>query len=129
MPGRMKPINPAELNKTIVIEQLTDGSGTSGLPTEAWTNLVGGDGGVMAKKEDLRGNERFQASQLSSPFDTRWTIWYREDMDPDMVDVPKTRRLVYQNRNYDIVAAQNVEITQIRQAILIDTLASGRVGS
>ncbi len=129
MPGRMKPIDPAELSKTIVIEQLTEGSGTSGLPTESWTNLVGGDGGVMAKKEDLRGNERFQASQLSSPFDTRWLIWYREDMDPDVLDVPKTRRIVYQNRRYDIVAAQNVEITQIRQAIVIDTLASGRVES
>lgn len=129
MPGRMKPIDPAELSKKIVIEQLTEGSGASGLPTESWTNLVGGDGGVMAKKEDLRGNERFQASQLSSPFDTRWLIWYREDMDPDLLDVPKTRRIVYQNRRYDIVAAQNVEITQIRQAIVIDTLASGRLES
>ena len=50
-------------------------------------------------------------------------------MDPDRLDVSKKRRIVYQNRRYDIVAAQNVEITQIRQAILIDTLATGRVES
>src|SRR5689334_13294985 len=93
---------PAGLRtRQVTIQQLTESKGASGYPVESWTTLVT----VMASKDDEAGQERFGASQITSPFDTTWQIPYIAGIDPELLNVPKKRRLVYQNRIYDIVSA------------------------
>lgn len=75
---------------------------SSGEPTATWTTLVSG---MPAARTGIQGWERFRSDQMTARFDDRWEINYRVDMDPDLVDVPKTRRLVYEGRTLDIVSA------------------------
>ena len=91
---------------------------SSGEPAETWTELISG---MPAAREDAKGTERFAANQMSAPFDARWEINYRADMDPALVDVPELRRLVYENRVHDIVAASEMGR---RRGIELWTLAS-----
>ena len=45
---------------------------------------------------------------------------YRADMDPDLIDVPKVRRLLYKGRVYDIVAAT---LLSRQEGVEVETLA------
>src|SRR5678816_2145210 len=108
--------------RLVSIQKLTQGKGASGFPVESWTTET--PISVLASKDDAGGRERFVANQLSSPFDTIWQIPYLADMDPELVNVPKTRRLVYQSRVYDIVSA---EMIGLRRAIQLETLAGGNL--
>jgi len=107
----------------LAIQKLTQKRGPSGFPVENWTDLDPLH--VLARKDDMGGRERFVANQLSSPFDTVWQIPYLADMDPDLVNVPKMRRVVHQNRVYDIVSAQTIGY---HRAIQLETLAGGTLG-
>jgi len=118
--GGITPFDAGERDRAVTIQQLTESSGTSGFPVESWTTLATP---VWMRRDDLRGNERFDAGQLSSPFDTRWEMPYREDMDPELVDVAKTRRLLYKNRAYDIVNG-----SQIGRRDGIELMTLARVG-
>lgn len=109
-----------ERDRPVTIEQSVDTTGGSGFPVETWTTLVSP---YWMHKEDLTGAERFHAAQLSASFDTRWTGPYRDDLDPDLVDVPKTRRLVYLGKVFDIVSARQLGR---RQGVELMTLGSGR---
>jgi hypothetical protein len=60
------------------------------------------------RKLGIKGGERWIANQLSAPADTQWEMGYVASMDPDLLDVPKRRRLLYQGRVYDIVAAEMI---------------------
>lgn len=92
-------------DRRVTIQQLVETKGTSGFPVEDWIPLIDMD----ASRAEVSGFERFvAAAQLSAPYETRWGIDYRPDMDPDLVDVPKKRRVVYQGRVHDIVAAELV---------------------
>lgn len=117
----MAGLNAGALDREVTIEQLSEAS--SGFPTETWSEL---ESGVWMSKEDLRGSERWQTAQLAARFDTRWRLQWRDDMDPDYVDVPKTRRLVYRGRIYDIVQA--AEIGR-REGIELSTIAMTTAGS
>jgi head-tail adaptor len=90
----------------------------SGYPVETWTSL---EDGVWMSKQDMRGKERFAAAQVSASYDTRWELQWRDDMDPDDIDVPSVRRLVYRGRVHDITAA--IELGR-REGIALFTLAS-----
>lgn len=123
MPSRRTSIDPGELDRYIEIlarpeaESVDSGGAPADeAPTTDWQILAQR---VPALKEDLRGNERFVASQLSSPYDSRWTIHYRRDMDPDELNVPKLRRLRFKGREYDIVAARHLGR---REGVELDTL-------
>lgn len=107
-------------DRLVTIEQLTESKGTSNYPVESWDTLVD----VWAHKADASARERFSfsANQETAPYDTRWTIPFLESMDPDAVDVRKTRRLLYRGRVHDIVGA--MEIGR-REAIELQTLAGG----
>lgn len=105
-------------NRRVTIQQLTDSQGTSGYPVESWVTLAV----VQASKDDATGQERFSANQTTSPFDTTWQVPYLSALDPEMANVPKTRRLVYQNRVYDIVSAT---LIGMRRGIELKTLAGG----
>jgi hypothetical protein len=77
------------------------------LPPQSW----------MSKAADTateRSAERFAAGQLSARAYTEWHMPYRADMDPDLVDVPVQRRLVYRGRVHDILSAELMERRQIR---------------
>lgn len=97
----MTGLRAGDLDREVTIQQLTDSSGSSRFPVETWTRL---DDVFMARR-DTRGYEMLRAGTLSGANQTVWTLQYREDMDPELLDVVKTRRLVANGRGYDITAA------------------------
>lgn len=116
----MAGLSAGALDREVTIQELAESA--SGYPVETWTEL---DVEWMSKK-DLRGSERFMASQAAASYDTRWELHWREDMDPDLINVPKTRRLLYRGRAYDIVQA--VELGR-QEGIALFTIASTDEGS
>ncbi len=118
--GEAIPMEPGERDRSVIVQQLTDSVGTSGFPVETWDTLDT----VWMRKLDVSGRERFMAAQLSAPIDTQWEMGYRADMDPELEDVRKTRRLVYQGRVFDIVDASQIGR---REGIELLTLAKGAV--
>lgn len=102
--GGAVPMEPGERDTLVTIEQLTESTGGSRFPTESWTTLMT----AWMRKLGTKGHERWVAAQVSAPADTQWEMGYVASMDPDLVEVPKTRRLVYQGRVYDIVAADMI---------------------
>ena len=118
MARRWTPMEAGERDWIVTIEQVTDSTdASSGEPIETWTTLVAS---MPAAKFDLQGYERQQVNQLSARYDTRWELNYRLDMDPDLVDVARTRRLVCRGRTHDIVAASMIGR---REGIELHTLA------
>ncbi len=112
----MAGLNAGCLDREVTIEEQSEAA--QGYPTETWTPMAEG---VWMSKEDAKGNERFKASQLSAAYEARWQLQFRDDMDPDAIDVPKTRRLNYRGRVHDIVAAREIGR---REGIELFTLAS-----
>lgn len=115
----MAGLMAGNLDREVEIQQLTVAE--SGYPIETWQTL---DDLVWMSRQDLRGRESFRTAQLSAAFDTRWEMHWREDMDPDIVDVPNKRRLLYRGRVYDITAA--IEIGR-QEGIALFTLAASGV--
>lgn len=115
----MNPLGSGARDRQVTIQQLIESKGASNFPVEGWTDLLAN---VWAAKKEVRGLERFVADQVSAPFDAKWEIPYVPSMDPDLIDVPKTRRLVVKGRVHDIVSA--AEIGR-RQAIELMTLSGG----
>lgn len=114
----MPIVASGQRDRVVVIQQLTDSVGASRFPVESWSDLTV----VWARKEERGGRERFTEHQVLAPYDTTWTIPYFADMDPELVDVRKARRLVVKGRVHDIVAAQEVGR---KRAIELQTLAGG----
>jgi len=112
-----RPMASGRRDRVVRLEALQSMEpGSSRFPVETWDALDD----VFASKENISGRERFMADQFSASADTRWEIPYRADMDPDVIDVPKTRRLVYEGRVYRIQSAQHIGR---REGIALDTLA------
>lgn len=103
MPSRF-PGDAGERDRLVIVQQSTDGIATSNYPTETWTQLTT----MFMSTQPAGGRERFVADQFSAPYDTRWEGPYRADMDPELVDVPKKRRLVYRGRIHNIVQAEMI---------------------
>lgn len=120
MAFRRQGATAGERDRFVMIQALTESEGTSGFPVETFTDFVE----EWMAKADLSGMERFRADQLSTRYDTRWEMPYTADMDPETVDVAKTRRLKYQGRYYDIVSAS---MRGRYEAIELLTLSAGRV--
>lgn len=118
--GGAIPMDSGERDRLVTIQQLTDSIGGSKYPVEAWSTLTT----AWMRKRDLKGWERFKAAQVSAPAETLWEMGYRSDMDPELVDVPKKRRLVYQGRTYDITSASQIGR---REGIELMTLANTKV--
>lgn len=110
-----------ERDKQVTIQQATDTRGaTSRAAVRTWADLAT----VPMSKTDSSGRERFTAGQTSASFGSVFTLYYRADMDPDLVDVTKLRRLVYAGRVYDITSGR---VLGVRQDIELVTLAAGGV--
>ena len=95
------PVEAGQRDCLVTIEAVTDSVGPSGFPVETWTVL----GQAWMGRVSMAARERFATAQTTAYADTRWYLPYRADMDPDTIAVPKVRRLVYQGRVFDIVAA------------------------
>ena len=109
-------------DRLVTIQQLTAGvDPESGEPTETWTTLVSQ---MWASKTNRSGDETFKSDQESARFDCEWEINWREDMNPDTLDLPKVRRLLFGTRVHDIVEA--VEVGR-RAGLCLYTLASAQV--
>jgi head-tail adaptor len=98
-----RPVSSGARDKWVTIQQLTESDGPSGFPVETWTPLCE----LWASRDDWtnRLGERFGTGQLSAVAEVTWEIPYREDIDPERIHVPKTRRVVHGARTYDITAA------------------------
>lgn len=111
-------MEPGERTRVVEIQQLTEGQSASGFPIETWTALAT----LFASRTDVSGREYFAAgAQVSQRAFTRWEVGYRADLDPELVDVPKRRRLVHQGKIFDISDASligqkaGVELTTLAQ--------------
>lgn len=102
--GHAIPMEPGERDRKVVIQQATDGADAAGFPKPSWDTLAT----VYMRKLDLQAKERVSADQVAARGDTQWEMGYRPDMDPELVDVPKARRLSYQGRFYDITSASQI---------------------
>jgi SPP1 family predicted phage head-tail adaptor len=106
----------------VLIQQLTDGVDSSGAPQETWSTLTQ----AWMARPQATGDERFTADQETASSTTTWVMRYVASMDADLVDVQKSRRLLYQGRAYDIVDAKNMD----RQAgIVLRTLSHSKVAA
>lgn len=113
---------PGERDRVVTLQQLAESTGTgSNFPIEGWSTLVAT---MPASKADLSGRERMIAGELSAKVDSMFVINYRSDMDPDLVDVPKTRRVVLAGRVFDIVAAFHIGR---KDGVQLMTLAGSRL--
>lgn len=125
--GSAIPMEPGERDRRVTIQQLTAAKAGSGYPKETWTTL---QTAWMRKLEISSGlgraSEKFKASQTAASIETQWEMGYSADMDPEAVDVPATRRLVYQGRIYDITAASMIGR---REGIELLTIAKTGVAS
>lgn len=104
-------------DRSVEVQALAE-STTPGFPVETWTSLRT----VQAAKTDISQVERFTSDQNSAPCDTRWSLPYSADYDPELVDVSKQRRLVYRGRIYDVVSALMVGR---RSGVELMTLSGG----
>lgn len=108
------------LDREVTIQARTDATST-GFPADTWTTL---EAGVWMARQAPTGAERFRAAQLSAVVETTWVCHYREDMDPDLVDVARDRRLVYQGRIYDITS-----VTELERLAVLELRTLGASGS
>lgn len=125
----MMTLNAGTLVHQVTIQQLTetDAVDSSGAPAETpWTTLCVAPMGRLLSMRTERGAETVKANELSAVVATRWTMRYLPTMDPDLVDVQKLRRLLYQGRVYDIVA---IEPMDRRVGFVIRTIASSKVAA
>jgi head-tail adaptor len=93
-------------DRLVTIQALTDTIDDAGVPLETWADLSPAE--WMWKQDALsreRAAERFDAAQWAAHTYTEWELGYRADMDPEVIDLPKRRRLRFRDRTYDIVQA------------------------
>lgn len=117
--GDQTPHGAGLRSRLVTIEQLSSENAGGAFPIETWTSLAL----EWMSKRDLRADERFAANQTSAFAETEWQMAYRSDMDPDLLDVTKMRRLVYEGRTHDIVAAS---VIGMQRGVTMLTLAGGR---
>lgn len=106
-----------DIQHAVVIE------GPSGAPVTVWQLLMP----AYMAREAMLGDERLMAGTLSARQYTRWTMVFEPLMDPDTIDVPAKRRLVFEGREYDIVRARPVG--PLGSLIELVTLVASKVAS
>ncbi len=106
-----EPVRRESFDRQVTIQYRRDGTSTSEFPVDDW-DTTRSRSVMMARQErarqDFRGVEKLNDFQVRSVAETRWIMGYREDMDPDLVDVTKDRRLVYQGRVMDITSGEHI---------------------
>lgn len=80
----------------------SDSVSDSGFPIDApWADLAT----VAMAREDVEATERERGAEEQASSYTQWAMPYMVEMDPELIDVPKLRRLVYAGRQFDIIGA------------------------
>lgn len=97
-------VNAGEMIHEVTIQQGTDAVGGSKFPTEGWTTLLS----AWMCRDTQTGTEQLVAGQVAAAATIDWEMRYVESMDPDLVDVPKSRRLLYHGRVYGIIRAAHM---------------------
>jgi len=119
MARRTFPGDAGARDKEIQLVPIAQSRGASGFPVET----EGAALTLWASKEDIRGNERLAADQMSAPYTSRWEVPYMVEIDPDLVDVPKAFALRYLGRFYDIQQASIIDKARQREGVELLTLA------
>lgn len=109
--------------KLVTIQQLSESRGLSNFPLEEWTPLRTLYGSREDQQAPRRFREDFKSDQLTALNETKWAFPYCTDIDPEVVAVPKTRRLLYKDRVYDITSATIHEETTGGRFIELMTVA------
>lgn len=105
---------------SVAIQHATDTVGASRMTVRTWATRPPT---VMMSRLDVRADEREAGAQTSAFMETVFQMPYLATMDPNLVDVPKMRRLVVSGRIFDIRAASFVD----RRSIELLTLAGSRL--
>lgn len=99
------PLDPGALDQRVTIQYRTDGVSESGFgQVDDWTTTTSRT--VWMARVPVTLREKVTAQQVSASADLRFVMHYRADMDPDLVDVAKDRRLVFQGRVFNITGAE-----------------------
>lgn len=93
-------------DRTVTIQYRRDGVSTTSFPVDDWDTTR--EKRVPMAREEVRGREDLRGGQVQSSYETRWFMAYRADMDPDLIDVPHTRRLALNGRVLNIIAAKHI---------------------
>lgn len=113
------PFEPGQRTRRVTVQFRRDGQSTSSFPVDNWD--VVRSAVIPMAREDVSGTEADRGHQAQSAYQTRWYLAYRCDMDPELVDVTKDRRLVWQTRVHDIVSGV---VVGMRDAIELRTVAN-----
>lgn len=101
---RNGPVGAGTRDRYVYLVPISQSKGSTGFPVET-------DGTrfpLWAYKEEMTGQERVLAAQLSAPYTTTWEVDYRPEIDPDLVPVPKAFVLTAEGRRFDIVTAEMI---------------------
>lgn len=99
-------LDAGQRDKLVTVQTKVDAISDSGFPTDGtWTNLAK----LYMSREDVRADERMAAGMDSAFTETLWHGPYVSTLDPEVIDVPSTKRLVYKGRVYNIRAASLME--------------------
>lgn len=118
MARRAHPMEAGERDRLIQLVPQVESIGPSRFPVMTDGTAIS----IYASRSDVSGRERLVADQLTAPYTARWEVNYRADIDPELVNVPKTFVLVYQGRRHDITAASMIGR---REGVELLTLARG----
>lgn len=114
--GDARRLSAGQRTTGITIEAMTESVGGTRFPQERWSPIAL----VYAAVDRASGGEAFTVHQVSATESVRFTIAYRADCDPDVVDVAKYRRVVSGGRVHDITGA---ELIGRRRGVTLHTRA------
>ena len=92
--GRKPRSSAGHRDRYVLIEQVDDPDAQFPL----WIPL----GFEWMSRDDTAADEHFSSDQVSAWGEAEWQMAYRAEMDPELLDVPKLRRLIYEGRTYEI---------------------------
>lgn len=98
-------------DRYVTVQYRTDGESATNFPVDDWDETRTRNIAMQRQERsqfDFSGSESRNALQVHASVETRWLMRYRTDMDPDLVDVARNRRLVYQGRVLDILSAEHI---------------------
>lgn len=111
---------------TILSRPSEDAVDDSGAPIEGpWSVMGQAWMGKAAATGFDRSAERYTDEQWSARVETVWHMPYQAAMDPDQVDVPKLRRLVFGALTHDIARADLLAFEDGQQIRLWTRARSG----
>lgn len=89
-------------DKLVQIESATEVVRPSGQPGQNWASL---GQPIYMSRRDIGADERFAESQQSAWGRVSWQMPYQANMDPEVVNVTKSRRLSFGGKTFNIEAA------------------------